>query len=157
MIKKVVQITALVLIAALCSCSSQRHITSHSSDSTQVRIHERIERVRDTILVTLPAQRDSVVVAMDTISTLQNSVARSCAKIIDGKLLSHTLETLSSPIPHPIDIELLHRDSVIYRERVTEHIVEVERALSSWQKIQIRGFWMMLLSLGIALGIRRLI
>ncbi len=140
------RLTTLSIVAAVITtfaCCPQRHIVTKSSSDTKIEIVERIETIHDTVKVTPPHHRDSVAVALDTISTLENSVARSVAQIIGGELLSHTLESLSTPLSQAVEFKVKLRDSIIYTTETIEHTIEVERKLTPWQKIEIRGFWLL--------------
>ncbi|MFR9649104.1 MAG: hypothetical protein SNJ33_01685 [Rikenellaceae bacterium] len=140
------QLVISILAVTIISCCPQRHIVTNNSESRKIEVIERIETLRDTVIITIPAQRDSALITIDSISILENSVARSRAQVVEGRLL-HTLESITEPIIHPFEVDVVVKDSIIYHEKITEHIVEVERELTLWQKIEIRGFWILILLL----------
>ena len=123
---------------ALVGCCPCKHLATGTTDSTCVEIRERIVKVRDTVVVELPAERVEVITP-DTTSTVQTSLATSTA-IVSGGVLSHSIENKKTAIRKPAEVRVEVRDSIIYRDRQTTEIVEVERELTWWQQTQIKGF-----------------
>lgn len=109
----------------------------------RVEIVERIVKVRDTVVVALPAERVEVITP-DTTSTVQTSIATSTATV-SGGVLTHSIENKQTTISQPTEVRVEVRDSIIYRDRQTTKIVEVERELTWWQETQIKGFRMLAL------------
>ena len=109
----------------------------------RVEIVERIVKVRDTVVVALPAERVEVITP-DTTSTVQTSLAASTATV-SGGVLTHSIENKQTTISQPTEVRVEVRDSIIYRDRQTTKIVEVERELTWWQETQIKGFRMLAL------------
>ena len=109
----------------------------------RVEIVERIVKVRDTVVVELPAERVEVITP-DTTSTVQTSLAASTATV-SGGVLTHSIENKQTTISQPTEVRVEVRDSIIYRDRQTTKIVEVERELTWWQETQIKGFRMLAL------------
>mgnify|MGYP000823638205 CR=1 FL=1 len=62
----------------------------------------------------------------------------------DGTLY-HSLETKARTDTITQELSVQARDTIIYREKVIPKVVTVEKGLSDWQKIQIRGFWIFLI------------
>ena len=108
------------------------------TDSTTVEVNTHTETVHDTAYVQLPVYIEHNV-TRDTTSTLENPYAKSLATVKDG-FLSHSLET--KPVKHPVKVEkqIVHRDSIIYRDRVQIQTVEVERKLTKWQSFKQKPF-----------------
>ena len=123
---------------ALVGCCPCKHLTTGTTDSTRVEIRERIVKVRDTVVVELPAERVEVITP-DTTSTVQTSLATSTATV-SGGVLTHSIENKQGSIRKPTEARVEVRDSIIYRNRQTTEIVEVERELTWWQQAQIKGF-----------------
>ncbi len=141
---------ALILIAAavagamFAGCCPCRHLTTSTRDSVRVETVIRTERVPDTVFVEVPVE-SARHTGRDTTSHLETSFAVSDARINPDGSLSHSLENKAQKRPVPTEKEIVYRDSVVYRDRLDTKIVEVERELTRWQRIQIRGFWMLIL------------
>lgn len=144
----------MCLVAWLCvSCAAKRVVTSHiEQDSVTVEVRERIEYIRDTVEVAIPAISESVA-TRDTVSHLENAYAVSRASIADG-ILHHSLMTIPQIQRIPIRTASIMRDSIVFRNFYRDITTEVERELSWWQQTQIKGFWAMILLFSIFLLIR---
>lgn len=129
---------ALILVGC-CPC---KHLATGTTDSTRVEIRERIVKVRDTVVVELPAERVEVITP-DTTSTVQTSLATSTATV-SGGVLTHSIENKQGSIRKPTEVRVEVRDSIIYRDRQTTKVVEVERELTAWQRFRLDGFWVLL-------------
>jgi nucleoid-associated protein YgaU len=127
---------------ALVGCCPCKHLATGTTDSTRVEIRERIVKVRDTVVVELPAERVEVITP-DTTSTVQTSLATSTA-IVSGGVLTHSIENKKTAIRKPTEVRVEVRDSIIYRDRQTTKVVEVERELTAWQRFRLDGFWVLL-------------
>ncbi len=137
-------IVAAVAGAMFAGCCPCRHLTTSTRDSVRVETVIRTERVPDTVFVEVPVESVRQTVR-DTTSHLETSFAVSDARINPDGSLSHSLENIPQKRPVPTEKEIVYRDSVVYRDRLDTKIVEVERELTRWQRIQIRGFWMLIL------------
>ncbi len=125
----------LALLAAS-SCGALRPTSPSVTDSTTVEVNTHTETVHDTAYIQLPVYIEHNV-TRDTTSTLENPYAKSLATVKDG-FLSHSLET--KPVKHPVKVkkQIVHRDSIVYRDRVQIQTVEVERKLTKWQSFKMR-------------------
>lgn len=135
--------TLLATLLATFSCCPCKHLAVGTTDSMRVEIVERIVKVRDTVVVALPAERVEVITP-DTTSTVQTSLAASTATV-SGGVLTHSIENKQTTISQPTEVRVEVRDSIIYRDRQTTQIVAVERELTWWQETQIKGFRMLAL------------
>lgn len=135
--------TLLATLLATFSCCPCKHLAVGTTDSMRVEIVERIVKVRDTVVVALPAERVEVITP-DTTSIVQTSIATSTATV-SGGVLTHSIENKQTTISQPTEVRVEVRDSIIYRDRQTTKIVEVERELTWWQETQIKGFRMLAL------------
>lgn len=142
------------LVAQLCvSCATNRVVSQHiEQDSVSVEVRERIEYIRDTVEVAIPAISESVA-TRDTVSHLENPYASSRASIAGG-ILHHSLMTKPQIQRIPVRTPSLRRDSIVYRNFYRDITTEVERELTWWQQTQIKGFWAMILLFSIFLFIR---
>lgn len=142
------------LVAWLCvSCATNRVLSSHiEQDSVSVEVRERIEYIRDTVEVAIPAISESVA-TRDTVSHLENPYAASRA-VIAGGILHHSLMTKPQIQRIPVRTPSLRRDSIVYRNFYRDIATEVGRELTWWQQTQIKGFWAMILLFSIFLLIR---
>ncbi len=125
----------LALLAAS-SCGALRPTSPSVTDSTTVEVNTHTETVHDTAYVQLPVYIERNVIR-DTTSTLENPYAKSEATVQDG-FLHHSLETKPTQLPVQIEKQIVHRDSIVYRDRVQIQIVEVERRLTKWQAFKMR-------------------
>ncbi|MCM1216491.1 MAG: hypothetical protein NC209_03765 [Alistipes sp.] len=133
-------LTVAALLAGCCPC---RHLTTATRDSVRVETIIRTDWVADTVLVEVPVEvfRQTV---RDTTSHLETSFALSDARINPDGSLSHSLANKAGNRPVAAEKEIVYRDSLVYRDREVENVVEVPRPLTWWQRTQIRGFWMLL-------------
>ena len=88
-------------------------------------------------------------------SHLENDYAISDARIMADGSLYHSLETKPRTDTLTQELSVQAKDSIIYREKVVPKIVPVEKGLSDWQKIQIRGFWIFLILTSVYIIIRK--
>lgn len=149
-------------LALFCACRSsqplqdRQPIILHHSDSVRT---EYIERVRiDTVLVEIPLRVESSrEVVQDSTSHLETTLAFSDAWINSDGSLGHLIRNKDSPIKVRVPIQ--NKDTKISKEnkKVVEvpvpYSVEVykDKPLSTWQKIQIKGFWVLFACLFVAL------
>lgn len=140
---------AAVAAAMLAGCCPCRHLTTGTRDSVRIETIVRTERVSDTVLIEVPAEviRQTM---RDTTSHLETSFAASDARINPDGSLYHSLENKAQERSVAIEKEVVCRDSIVYRDRETENIIEVPRPPTWWQQMQIRGFWVLLALLLIA-------
>lgn len=144
--------TLLATLLATFGCCPCRHLTTATADSTRVEVRERIVKVRDTVVVELPAERVEIITP-DTTSTVQTSIATSTATVSDG-VLTHSIENKTGSIRKPTEVRVEVRDSIIYRDRKTTKVVEVERELTAWQRFRLDGFWVLLAVGGVAVVLK---
>lgn len=128
------------MFAGCCPC---RHLTTGVRDSVRIETVIRTERVADTVLVEVPVEviRQTV---RDTTSHLETSFAVSDARINSDGSLFHSLENKAQKRPIAAEKEIVYRDSIVYRDRAVETIIEVPRTLTWWQQTQIRACWVLL-------------
>ncbi len=137
------------------SCRTGRQVVVVEARDS-VRVEERVREIKvtDTLFVEVPMQKESTTVR-DSMSHLENDYAISDARImIDGSLY-HSLETKPRIDTLTQELYVQVRDTTIYREKVIPQIVTVEKGLSDWQKIQIRGFWIFLILTSVYIIIRK--
>lgn len=147
--------SSIILLATLLatfSCCPCRHLATAKADSTRVEVRERIVKVRDTVVVELPAERVEVITP-DTTSTVQTSLATSTATV-SGGVLTHSIENKQTTIRKPTEVRVEVRDSIIYRDKRTTEIVEVERELTWWQRFRLDAFWALLAVVGVAVAMK---
>ena len=125
-------------VLAASSCGTVRQTCPFSqSDSTRVEVRTQTVTKTDTVSVELPViiERN---VTLDTLSRLENTYAKSEAKVANGILL-HSLETKPARLPVEVKTETIYIDSLVYRDRLTTRTVEVERKLTWWQKARMHA------------------
>ena len=135
----------MVLPVLFLSCRTGRQVVVVEARDS-VRVEERVREIKvtDTLFVEVPAQSAERTTA-DSTSHLENDYAVSDARImIDGSLY-HSLETKPRTDTLTQELSVQAKDSIIYREKVIPQVVTVEKGLSDWQKIQIRGFGIFLI------------
>ena len=139
---------------ALCvSCGPARHASV--SDSTRVEVREVTRYVKDTMYLELPVITERIV-TRDTSSRLENDYAVSEASV-SGGYLSHSLATKPARTPVETEAREVVRDSIVFRDRLIEVPVEVEKPLSRWQRTLLalgRTMLAMLCAAALWLGLR---
>ena len=143
-----------ILPLALCvSCGPARHASV--SDSTRVTVREVTRYVKDTMYLELPVITERIV-TRDTSSRLENDYAVSEASV-SGGYLSHSLATKPARTPVETEAREVVRDSIVFRDRLIEVPVEVEKPLSRWQRTLLalgRTMLAMLCAAALWLGLR---
>lgn len=147
--------TFAVALLLFPSCRTGRQVVVVEARDS-VRIEERVREIKvtDTLFVEVPMQKESTTVR-DSMSHLENDYAISDARINPDGSLSHSLETKHRTDTLSREVGVQVRDSIVYREKVVPKIVPVEKGLSDWQKIQIRGFWIFLILTSVYIIIRK--
>lgn len=136
-----INIVCLLATLLLAGCAARRiapQIIQH--DSVNVVVRESVEYIYDTVEVGVPFISEAVS-TRDTTSHLENDYALSDA-IWSGGVLFHSLSTKPQLRPVQIKVPHLRRDSVIKEYIRHTEMVEVERDLSFFQQLQMRGFWL---------------
>ena len=143
-----------ILPLALCvSCGPARHASV--SDSTRVEVSEVTRYIKDTVYLELPVITERIV-TRDTSSRLENDYAVSEASV-SGGYLSHSLATKPARTPVETEAREVVRDSIVFRDRLVEVPVEVEKPLTRWQRTLIalgRTMLAMLCAAALWLGLR---
>lgn len=135
------------------SCGPARHASV--SDSTRVTVREVTRYVKDTVYLELPVIAERIV-TRDTSSRLENDYAVSEASV-SGGYLSHSLATKPARTPVETESREVVRDSIVFRDRLIEVPVEVEKPLSRWQRTLLalgRTMLAMLCAAALWLGLR---
>ena len=127
------------------SCRTGRQVVVVEGKDS-IRIEERVREIKvtDTLFVEVPVQSAERTTA-DSTSHLENDYAVSDARVNPDGSLSHSLETKHRTDTIPKELYVQIWDTTIYREKVIPKVVTVEKGLSDWQKMQIRGFWIFLI------------
>lgn len=148
-------ITFAVALLLFSSCRTGRQVVVVEARDS-VRVEERVREIKvtDTLFVEVPMQKELTTVR-DSMSHLENDYAISDARINPDGSLSHSLETKHRTDTLSREVGVQVRDSIVYREKVVPKIVPVEKGLSDWQKIQIRGFWIFLILTSVYIIIRK--
>lgn len=143
-----------ILPLALCvSCGPARHASV--SDSTRVEVREVTRYIKDTVYLELPVITERIV-TRDTSSRLENDYAVSEASV-SGGYLSHSLATKPARTPVETEAREVVRDSIVFRDRLVEVPVEVEKPLTRWQRTLLalgRTMLAMLCAAALWLGLR---
>ena len=124
----------LFLLLAATSCGSLRRVAE--ADSTRVEVRTEVKTIHDTAWMELPVIVERVA-TLDTASVLENKYARSEASV-SGGILSHSLET--KPVKQPVAVESreIVRDSIVFRDRVVQEDIYIEKQLNGWQKFRLK-------------------
>jgi len=142
MMKATKIITAAAGVLLLCSCGIWRRVPQAPSvekqDSVRVVVRDSIVTVRDTVVVELPKESETVVTPSQT-SHLENSVAESDAQVDTLGLLHHSLKSKKSVLA-PVNKTVEVRDSIVYVTRTETKEVAVEREFTKWEKFRLSSW-----------------
>lgn len=125
----------LLLSLAASACSTVR--TLPVQDSTRVEVRTEVKTVHDTAYIELPVIVEKVI-TLDTVSTLENTYAKSEA-VVSAGILQHSLETKPVSVPVKIEKKEIMRDSIIFRDRIQTQNIEVEKPLNWWQQLRMKA------------------
>ena len=125
----------LLLSFAASACSTVR--TLPVQDSTRVEVRTEVKTVHDTAYIELPVIVEKVI-TLDTVSTLENTYAKSEA-VVSAGILQHSLETKPVSVPVKIEKKEIMRDSIIFRDRIQTQNIEVEKPLNWWQQLRMKA------------------
>lgn len=120
-----------------------------------VEVREVTRYVKDTMYLELPVITERIV-TRDTSSRIENDYAVSEASV-SGGYLSHSLATKPARMPVETEAREVVRDSIVFRDRLIEVPVEVEKPLSRWQRTLLalgRTMLAMLCAAALWLGLR---
>lgn len=141
---------AILLMATGCATKRmdiEQQTVAH--DSTRIEYRERLVYIPDTVQVEIPAlsaERET----RDSVSILENTYAKSIARIDSNGVLFHSLHTKPQSIPIEIQKPTLEverttvHDSAHSDVKTVTKTEYIERDLSWWQKTQIYGFYALL-------------
>lgn len=132
-----------LLLWSIWSCTTSRTAETRDSIRTELRYIETVRH--DTAYVSIPKEEIRTV-TRDTVSRLKTDFAWSEARV-DSFGLHHSLGTVQAEVPVKVETKDVVRDSIVYRDRNTINVRQVERPLTWWQKTQIYGFRMCMLFL----------
>lgn len=127
-------IALLLLILPAASCGAAR-VTPSVTDSTRVEVRTHIVRQTDTAFIELPVMVEKVA-SLDTASVLENKYSKSEA-LVSGGVLHHSLATKPVRQPVAVEKEIVYKDSLVFRDRVSTETVEVEKPLNWWQRLRL--------------------
>ena len=144
----------------MCGCCPCRHLTTekNSQDSTRVEVRTQTILVPDTVYLEIPSQTAERT-TRDSVSHLENDYAVSDARINADGSLYHDLRTKVQKRAIETNKRVETRDSLIYRDKVVnvKETVSVPRELTTFQKIQIFGFWLLLVLVVFVVCLNRLL
>lgn len=137
-----------------CRAARQVPVASTRSDSVRVSVRVVERMVRDTVVVTVPAQRDSVSVR-DSSSWLENDWARSFAAVGADGLLRHALWAKAGPRAVATARVERSRDTVVVRRAAASRdvVVRVPFEPSGYERAAIGAFPWLLCLLLLILGV----
>lgn len=138
----------LITLALLATaCGATRSLQNSESSRVEVRTETVIKH--DTAYVELPVIIEKVA-TLDTISTLENTYAKSEATVTAG-ILHHSLETKPVSVPVKVETKEVVRDSIVFRDRVQTQTIEVEKKLNWWQNLKLKagGLFILIALIGI--------
>ena len=137
--------SSIMVFLLLTSCGAGKHlpVQRENRDSTRVEVREKTVYIRDTVILKIPAQTAENT-TRDTSSHLETDYAESDARIDPDGTLHHSLRNKEQEKPVPMDVPTTQKDSIVYKDRYVYEPVEVPRDLTTWQKWQMRSFWILL-------------
>lgn len=141
-------------------CCPCRHLTTEttSQDSSRIEVRKQTILVPDTVYLEIPSQTAERA-TRDSVSHLENDYAVSDARINPDGSLYHTLSTKAQKKAIETDKKIEIRDSIVYRDKAVkvQETVSVPRELTTFQKCQIAGFWLLIALIGLAVCLNRLL
>lgn len=142
--------SSIMVFLLLTSCGAGKHlpVQRENRDSTRVEVREVTRYIRDTVWMEIPAQ-SAENTTRDTSSHLETDYAESDARINPDGTLYHSLRNKPQEKPVPIDVPQTQKDSIVYKDCYLYEPVEVPRDLTTWQKWQMRSFWILLTVLAV--------
>lgn len=153
--KKLLNLIALIAIfLTMQSCSKELYPPSivETRDSVRVETKVIIKTEKDTVYIEVPAQ-SAERTTQDSTSHLETDFATSDARIEQDGSLFHDLKNKPQKRPAETDKQIIVRDSIIYRDKIVEVPVPVERELTWWEHTSIKWFPYSLVALLAALVI----
>lgn len=148
--RRFILIATAALLVVACSPKIYQPVIVETYDSVRVEVRERV--VRDTVIFEVPVYRERIV-TLDTTSHLENPYAESTATV-SGGVLTHELAT----IPHQeIKIVEIPVHDTVYIERLVQGetiIMEKEKQLTSFQRFQIKTFWVLVIALVLYIALK---
>lgn len=135
----------LIIAFLFCSCGAGKRlpVQTEQKDSVRVEVREVTKYIRDTAFIPIPAQ-SAENTTRDTSSHLETDYAESDARINPDGSLYHSLRNKEQEKPVPVDVPQTQKDSIVYKDRYVYEKVKVPRDLTTWQKWQMRSFWILL-------------
>ncbi len=148
----------LAAVSLMWGCCPCRNLTTETTrqDSTRVEVRTETILVPDTVFLEIPAQTAERT-TRDSVSHLENDYAVSDARINPDGSLFHDLRTKPQKKPVETDKKIERRDSVVYRDKAVQvkETISVPRELSTFQRCQIFGFWLLLALIVLAVCLNR--
>lgn len=139
-----------IIAFLLCSCGAGKHlpVQTEQRDSVRIEVRKETKYIKDTVWMKIPSQ-SAENTTRDTSSHLETDYAESDARINPDGTLHHSLRNKPQKQPVPVDVPQTQKDSIVYRDRFISETIEVPRDLTSWQKWQMRSFWILLSGLAV--------
>lgn len=148
----------MAAVSLMWGCCPCRNLTTETTrqDSTRVEVRTETILVPDTVYLEIPAQTAERT-TRDSVSHLENDYAVSDARINPDGSLFHDLRTKPQKKPVETDKKVERRDSVVYRDKAVQvkETISVPRELSTFQRCQIFGFWLLLALIVLAVCLNR--
>lgn len=134
---------AFLMVQGCGACRKVSGVNESRKEVIQVIEHSKFIPVLTSIEI--PEIRESVRIR-DSVSVLENQYAKSTARIYGDGTLYHDLDTKPQTIRREHQVKIEYRDSIVFRDREVEKVVEVEveKRLTSWQEFRIKSFWILL-------------
>lgn len=132
---------AVAILLCLVSCGNAKKVITQIQERVDVR--ERTEFVPVIVKVDIPEVRLERT-TRDTMSHLETPFSMSDAIVHRDGTLEHTLMDIPQTIEKEIETKIVYKDSIIYKERIEEKEVPVEKKLSWWQKTRLDAFWVLI-------------
>ena len=123
-----------ILLFLSVACSVTRQVTSR--EQTTVEVRTNTVYVPDTVYVEIPHIVEKVQ-TLDTVSVIDTKYAVSEAQVSNG-VLAHSLEVKPVREPAIVQKEIVYKDSVVVKQVVVDHYIEVPAELTPWQSFKIK-------------------
>lgn len=129
------------------SCSTTKYIDRWHTEYRGTTIYQK-ERHDSLIYVDIPLEKNQVIVELGDTSRLETNVAKSVAFVNNDGHICHTLENKREKLPvlAPVTSTFIYSGVTSNATQTLTKIEYRDKPLTWWQKLRMRAFWWLLVS-----------